>query len=282
MLIAALRIHPRSTGDEGVPFRHADRVKETSSTTGTGTYSLGGAASGFRSFVAAVGNGNRCTYAVVDGATWEINEGVVTDASPDTLTRARFIDSSTGSPIDWGSGSRLVYCIYSAADMNPRTVSLSSDSALSSTTGIEVTGLQFTAVQPGTYCLQYWIAWQTATTTVGKAFAVNFTGTTSLQVINGRHVTTGTTAATGSADDVANTATGQLVEGRAQVTFATTAPNLGPNTAGAATANANLLFFIEALIVVTAAGDLELWHSSETATSTTIKAGSSGILTRTA
>ena len=40
------------------------------------------------------------------------------------------------------------------------------------------------------------------------------------------------------------------------------------------------MMIVEASIIVTAAGDLELWHASETATSTTVMAGSMGILTR--
>ena len=41
-----------------------DRVKETSTTTGTGTFDLGGAVSGFESFVTAIGNGNTTYYSI--------------------------------------------------------------------------------------------------------------------------------------------------------------------------------------------------------------------------
>lgn len=264
-------------------FVHADRCRETSSTTGTGTYSLGGAASGYRTFVAGIGTANRCTYLATESSSggWEIGEGTVTDAATDTLSRDRIIASSnSNAAVNWSAGSRIIQSVYSAADMNPRCIVLTAGHAISSTTATEVTGLQFTSVQPGTYFLQYVIRWQTATTTVGISLGVNFTGTAANPILNLRHVTTGTTAATGAADDVANTGTGQLVEGRAQVSYSTTAPNLGPNTAGAATANANLLMVIEGSIIVTAAGDLELWHASETATSTTVMTGSMGILTR--
>jgi hypothetical protein len=260
-------------------FIHADRVKETSTTTGTGTYSLDGATSGFRSFVAGVGTTNQCTYCATDGVDWEINEGVVTDATPDTLTRARLLASSTGSAISWAAGTRNIFGVYSAADMNPRTVLQTSDHAISSTTATEITSLQFGSVQPGTYFLQYVLRCQSATTTVGVKLGINFTGTAASPVLTVRYGSTGTTAATGVADDVANVLTGSLVESRASQTYTTTAPDLGPNTGFGAT-NSNVLFIVEGSLIVTAAGDIEIWHGSETGTSTTVKAGSMGILTR--
>ena len=66
-----------------------DRVKETSTTTGTGTLNLSGAVSGFQTFVAGIGDGNTTYYAIVnrDEAEWETGLGTVTDASTDTLAR---------------------------------------------------------------------------------------------------------------------------------------------------------------------------------------------------
>lgn len=88
----------------------ADRVKETTSTTGTGTYNLAGAVSGFRTFVAGIGNGNTCHYVAEQGSDWEIGLGTVTDATPDTLARTRVIASSNGgSAVNWGSAP-TVYC----------------------------------------------------------------------------------------------------------------------------------------------------------------------------
>ena len=74
----------------------ADRVKETTTTTGTGTISLSGAVAGFQPFVASVGDGNTTYYALEDtnGTGWEVGLGTVTDASPDTLSRATILDSS--------------------------------------------------------------------------------------------------------------------------------------------------------------------------------------------
>ena len=43
-----------------------DRVKETSTTTGTGTFTLAGAVTGFETFLAAIGNTNTTYYAIVN------------------------------------------------------------------------------------------------------------------------------------------------------------------------------------------------------------------------
>jgi hypothetical protein len=92
----------------------ADRVLQTSTTTGTGTYDLiDPPTAAFLSAVAAVGSGNRLTYAVELGTSWEICWGVVTAGSPATLTR-NLIRSSTGSLINWGAGTKTVYSISQA------------------------------------------------------------------------------------------------------------------------------------------------------------------------
>jgi len=91
-----------------------DRVKETTTTTGQGTISLGGAATGFETFVTGVGDTNTTYYIIVhesDG-TWEIGIGTVADASPDTLARTTVIDTSAGNTtkIDFAAGSKTVFC----------------------------------------------------------------------------------------------------------------------------------------------------------------------------
>lgn len=89
----------------------APRVKETSTTTGLGSYDLNGAATNFDTFVVGVGNGNRCVYYAVDsaGAGWEYGIGTVTDGSPDTLSRDTILASSTGSKINWSAGTRDIF-----------------------------------------------------------------------------------------------------------------------------------------------------------------------------
>lgn len=148
---------------------------------------------------------------------------------------------------------------------------LAADHAISATAATEV-ALGAVGLVAGTYAYQYSILAQSATTTVSPMFGINFTGTAATRAIKLRYSGTGTAAITGVADDVgANT--GQIEESQTTLTFSTTAPNLGA-TGGVATINANILYIIEGVLVVTAPGDLELWHGSETATSTTVKAGS--------
>jgi uncharacterized protein with putative carbohydrate binding module len=94
-----------------VAFVDAERVKETSTTTGTGTLSLAGAVAGFRSFVAGVGGGNSCHYVIEDGTDWETGIGTVTDAAPDTLSRDTILASSNGgSAVSFAAGTKNVFC----------------------------------------------------------------------------------------------------------------------------------------------------------------------------
>lgn len=86
-------------------------VEETTTTTGTGSLSLGGATVGHRTFVTAFGDGGLCLYTILWGPHWEYGLGTVTDGSPDTLSRDIVIGSSIGgSKLSLGTGTKLVYC----------------------------------------------------------------------------------------------------------------------------------------------------------------------------
>ena len=95
-----------------------DRVKETSTTTGTGTLSLAGAVSGFQTFVAGIANSNTTFYCIVNdsGTEFEIGIGTVTDASPDTLSRSTIISSSNGdAAVNFTGGTKDVFCTLPAS-----------------------------------------------------------------------------------------------------------------------------------------------------------------------
>ena len=95
-----------------------DRVKETSTTTGTGTLNLAGASSGFVTFVAGIGNSNTTYYTIHAQGTdnWEVGIGTVTDATPDTLSRDTVLNNSAGntSKISF-SGTLDVFCTMPAS-----------------------------------------------------------------------------------------------------------------------------------------------------------------------
>ena len=90
-----------------------DRVKESSTTTGTGTFTLAGAVTGFESF-ASVGNSNTTYYCCTDNTDFEIGIGTYT-SSGTTLSRDTILQSSNSdSKVDWGAGTRTIFCTYPA------------------------------------------------------------------------------------------------------------------------------------------------------------------------
>lgn len=95
----------------------ADRVKETSTTTGTGTLNLDGAVSNYITFVAGIGNGNKCYYAIVHRtvAEWEVGIGTVTDAATDTLSRDTIhASSNSNNGVSLSAGTKDVFVTASA------------------------------------------------------------------------------------------------------------------------------------------------------------------------
>ena len=93
----------------------ADRVKETTTTTGTGTVTLLGASTGFQSF-AAVGNGNTTYYTIAGqtGSEWEVGIGTYTSAGT-TLSRTTVLASSnSGSLVTFSAGTKDVFVTYPA------------------------------------------------------------------------------------------------------------------------------------------------------------------------
>ncbi len=94
-----------------------DRVKETSTTTGTGTFDLAGAVSGFETFVAGIGNSNTTYYAITNSnGEFEVGLGTVTDAGTDTLARNTIISSSNSdAAVNFSAGTKDVFCTLPAS-----------------------------------------------------------------------------------------------------------------------------------------------------------------------
>ena len=94
-----------------------DRVKETSTTTGTGAVALGGAVTGFETFAAGIGNSNTTYYAIFNQGTtqWEVGYGTL-DGSSANLTRTTPISSSNSdSAVDFSAGTKDVFCTMPAS-----------------------------------------------------------------------------------------------------------------------------------------------------------------------
>jgi len=125
-----------------------DRVKETSTTTGTGTFDLAGAVSGFESFVAGIGNSNTTYYSIVnENGEFEVGLGTVTDAATDTLSRDTIISSSNSdSAVNFGAGTKNVFCTLPAS----KAVILDSSGNIVANNGSNLTNLNADNLASGT------------------------------------------------------------------------------------------------------------------------------------
>jgi len=98
---------------------YADRVLETTTTTGTGDVTLAGAVTGYRTINAAQGTGVFFDYAIVavDGSgvptgDWETGQGYLSGST--TLVRARiFASSNAGSAVNLAAGTKRVFITIS-------------------------------------------------------------------------------------------------------------------------------------------------------------------------
>ena len=92
-------------------FKLNDRVKESSATTGTGTFTLGGAVSGFESFAAGIGGDNTTYYCIFETGTnnFEVGFGTL-NSGASTLARTYVISSSNSDAKVNFAGATEVFC----------------------------------------------------------------------------------------------------------------------------------------------------------------------------
>jgi len=93
----------------------ANRVKETTTTAGTGAVTLLGASTGFQSF-AAIGNANTTYYTIASqtGNEWEVGIGTYS-TSGTTLARTTVLSNSSGtqpSALSFAAGTKDVFVTY--------------------------------------------------------------------------------------------------------------------------------------------------------------------------
>ncbi len=121
----------------------ADRVKETTTTAGTGTITLAGAATGFQSF-AVIGDGNTTYYSIVGqtGNEWEVGVGTYTSAGT-LLARTTVLSNSAGTQptaLTFSAGTKDVFVTYPATyNVNATNVGTSGQLLTSNGTGVAPT-----------------------------------------------------------------------------------------------------------------------------------------------
>ena len=97
-------------------FVIADRVRETTTTTGTGTITLGGAVTNFETFAANLSNSDTTYYAIVDNTNSDFEVGVGTfTASGTTLARSVIASSNSNNLVDFGVGTKDVFITVPAS-----------------------------------------------------------------------------------------------------------------------------------------------------------------------
>lgn len=89
-------------------FKLGDRIRESTTTTGTGALALGGADVGFATFASRLSTGDTTWYALVFGASWEV--GIGTFTSPSTLARTTVIASTNSdAALNLAAGTKEVF-----------------------------------------------------------------------------------------------------------------------------------------------------------------------------
>lgn len=92
----------------------ADRVQETTNSTGTGAYTLGGAVAGFQTFASVASNADTVYYSITDNADYEVGLGTYASGGG-TITRTTvFSSSNSNNAVNWGIGTKNIFLTYPA------------------------------------------------------------------------------------------------------------------------------------------------------------------------
>lgn len=208
-------------------------------------------------------------------ATTSVDVTVVYNANA-TLYELHKVTLRSGETLEYieGIGFFTITAVDSAI---VRTKKLLADQSNSTVTPTEVTGLSL-VTGLGTFGFIVWIIHQAAAATTGIRFSLNHSGTVT-QFVYWQEATSATvTAADGVQDQDIALATGGLINVNAARVKGVA--GLGASVS-VDTANADMLTTIRGICTVTVDGEIELWHGSEVAAATTVKAGSSLVLIRT-
>lgn len=213
----------------------------------------------------------------------------LTEATIASGDKFPFVDISDTSMAGTGTNKEIVLLdlieyFQQFHGMN-RVKQVVSQHSVASQTPTEVTDLTM-ALEVGTYTFEYKLIVQTTLATTGPWFNFNFDGTTTKARWWYQYADLSATllAAIGTVAHDTSTQTLGFQMAKAEDDMATTATgNMGPGATPASmqTINVDHMTKITGIIVVGGAGNLELWHGSETANATSVEVGSSLVVVRT-
>lgn len=126
-----------------MPFLSANRVRETATTTGTGTFTLAGAVTGFQTFSAGIGASNTCFYTISHrtAAEWEVGFGTVGSPAT-TLARTSVIASSnSNAAVNFSAGTKDVFVTVPSDQMTQSNLIPGGRLSLSSTLAVPTSDL---------------------------------------------------------------------------------------------------------------------------------------------
>ena len=92
----------------------ADRVQETTNTTGTGAYTLGGVVPGFRTFASVASNADTVYYSITDNVNYEVGLGTYASSGGTIARTTVFASSNSNNAVNWGSGTKNIFLTYPA------------------------------------------------------------------------------------------------------------------------------------------------------------------------
>jgi len=169
----------------------SDRVQETSTSTGSGPFTLAGAVTGFQAFSAGIGNGNTTYYTITDNVNWMSVLGTYTLSSNQLSVTSVLSSSNNGAAVTFASGTKYVFCSYPSkksvfqdannnAALNNQNLALTSITSAAGTTTLTAASTYYQRVT-GTLTQTIKLPDQT-TIPVGTAFFIDNDSTQAISI----------------------------------------------------------------------------------------------------